>query len=211
MIFEPETVYELNPEKLQKVLPHSPGVYQFLDSGNRILYVGKAKDLSKRVLSYFRIGAQGGTKTAQLMRVAHGLEFILTLTEKEAFILENELIKKHQPRYNIILRDDKQYPCLRLNIRDPFPKLSIVRHMKKDGALYFGPFSSAGAARHTARMISKTFKLRKCKGEKLKSRERPCLNYQMNRCLGPCAHDVPRSLLLGNGGAGTPFSGRTKQ
>jgi len=125
-----------------------------------------------------------------MLKMAKALEFILTLTEKEAFILENDLIKKHKPRYNIILRDDKQYPCLRLNILEPYPRLGIVRKIKKDGALYFGPFSSSNAVRSTTRVISRVFKLRKCKGWKLKHRDRPCINFQMDRCLAPCSRTV---------------------
>ena len=183
--------YPLDLESLRKVLPHGPGVYLFIGPRDRVIYVGKAKNLSNRVLSYFRSSNNAPTKTARMMKMAQRLEFILTLTEKEAFILENDLIKKFKPRYNIILRDDKQYPCLRLNIREPYPRLGIVRKIKKDGALYFGPFSSANAVRSTTRVISRVFKLRKCKGQKLKHRERPCINFQMDRCLAPCARTVP--------------------
>jgi len=186
--------YQLYPESLRKVLPHSPGVYLFADPRGRVIYVGKAKDLKKRVLSYFRSADNTPTKTARMMKMAEGLEFILTLTEKEAFILENDLIKKFKPRYNIILRDDKQYPCLRLDIREPYPRLGIVRQIKKDGALYFGPFSSANAVRSTTRVISRVFKLRKCKGMKLKHRDRPCINFQMDRCLAPCARTVSEKV-----------------
>jgi excinuclease ABC subunit C len=182
--------YKLDSESLRKVLPHGPGVYFFVDPRSRVIYVGKAKDLKKRVLSYFRSANNTPTKTARMMKMAEGLEFILTLTEKEAFILENDLIKKYKPRYNIILRDDKQYPCLRLDIREPYPRLGIVRKIKKDGALYFGPFSSANAVRSTTRVISRVFKLRKCKSLKLKRRNRPCINFQMDRCLAPCAREV---------------------
>ncbi len=182
--------YGLDPESLRTVLPHGPGVYLFTGPRGRVIYVGKAKDLKKRVLSYFRSAGNAPTKTARMMKMAEGLEFILTLTEKEAFILENDLIKKFKPRYNIILRDDKQYPCLRLDIGEPYPRLGIVRKIKKDGALYFGPFSSANAVRSTTRVISRVFKLRKCKGQKLKHRERPCINFQMDRCLAPCARTV---------------------
>ncbi len=176
------------------MLPHSPGVYLFVGHGDRVIYVGKAKDLSKRVLSYFRTRNHMETKTARMLKAAKGLEFILTLTEKEAFILENDLVKKLKPRYNIILRDDKQYPCLKLDIREAYPRLSIVRKIKKDGALYFGPFSSANAVRSTARFVSRVFKLRKCKGRKLKQRERPCINFQMDRCLAPCARAVEEAV-----------------
>lgn len=186
--------YQLDPESLRKVLPHGPGVYLFADPRGRVIYVGKAKDLKKRVLSYFRSANNTPTKTARMMKMAEGLEFILTLTEKEAFILENDLIKKFKPRYNIILRDDKQYPCLRLDIREPYPRLGIVRKIKKDGALYFGPFSSANAVRSTTRVISRVFKLRKCKGMKLKHRDRPCINFQMDRCLAPCSRTVSEKV-----------------
>ncbi len=182
--------YQLDPASLRKVLPHGPGVYLFAGSKGRVIYVGKAKNLSKRVLSYFRSANNAPTKTARMMKMAESLEFILTLTEKEAFILENDLIKKFKPRYNIILRDDKQYPCLRLDIREHYPRLGIVRNIKNDGALYFGPFSSANAVRSTTRVISRVFKLRKCKSLKLKQRERPCINFQMDRCLAPCARTV---------------------
>ena len=183
--------YELDPKSLRKLLPDGPGVYLFVDLQGKVVYVGKAKNLKKRVLSYFRSQDNAAAKTARMMKMAEGLEFILTLTEKDAFILENDLIKKFKPRYNIILRDDKQYPCLRLDVREPYPRLGIVRKIKKDGALYFGPFSSANAVRNTTRVIAGAFKLRKCKGAKLKTRTRPCLNFQMGRCLGPCAHKVP--------------------
>ncbi len=182
--------YELDPKSLRKVLPDGPGVYLFVDLQGKVIYVGKAKNLKKRVLSYFRSQDNTAVKTTRMMQMADGLEFILTLTEKDAFILENDLIKKFKPRYNIILRDDKQYPCLRLDVHEPYPRLGIVRKIKKDGALYFGPFSSANAVRNTTRVIAGAFKLRKCKGAKLKTRTRPCLNFQMDRCLGPCAHKV---------------------
>ncbi|MBW2709336.1 MAG: excinuclease ABC subunit UvrC [Deltaproteobacteria bacterium] len=186
--------YPLDLESLRKVLPHGPGVYLFAGPRDKVIYVGKAKNLKKRVLSYFRSSNHTPAKTARMMKMAQGLEFILTLTEKEAFILENDLIKKFKPRYNIILRDDKQYPCLRLNIREPYPRLGIVRKIKKDGALYFGPFSSANAVRSTTRVISRVFKLRKCRGQKLKHRERPCINFQMDRCLAPCARTVSNEV-----------------
>jgi len=185
----PHAQYELEPERLRQVLPDSPGVYCFKDLSGRVIYVGKAKSLRKRVLSYFRADNLGD-KTALMMKRAGGLDFILTSTEKEAFILESNLIKKYMPRYNIILRDDKQYPCLKLDIKEVYPRLSIVRKIKKDGAVYFGPFSSAGSVRSTHRFIDRVFSLRKCKGRGLPKRTRPCLNYQMERCLGPCTHDV---------------------
>ena len=183
--------YELEPERLRQTLPDSPGVYCFKDLSGRVIYVGKAKNIKKRVLSYFRSHDDMSSKTALMMKKACGLDFILTSTEQEAFILESSLIKKYMPRYNVILRDDKQYPCLRLDINDSYPRLSMVRRIKKDGAVYFGPFSSANAVRSTRKTIDRVFKLRKCRGTGLPKRTRPCLNYQMDRCLGPCTNDVP--------------------
>ena len=169
------------------VLPHSPGVYLFEDRQNKVLYVGKAKDLKKRVSSYLR--DDQAIKTRLLMDRASDLSFMVTATEKEALLLENTLIKKHRPRYNVDLRDDKSYPCLRLTINEPFPRLEIMRRPKNDGALYFGPFSSAGAVRQTLKLMQRLFPLRKCKG-KIGESKRPCLNYQMGRCLGPCWGNV---------------------
>ncbi|MBL7102569.1 MAG: excinuclease ABC subunit UvrC [Proteobacteria bacterium] len=183
--------YELDVNLLRNTLPDGPGVYLFADSGGRVIYVGKAKSLRKRVLSYFRHNGELSAKTRRLMKMARGLDFILTSTEQEAFILERNLIKKYMPRYNIILRDDKQYPCFCLDIREPFPRLGIVRRIRKDGALYFGPFSSANSVRSTKKVIDRVFKLRKCKSKKLQKRIRPCLNFQMNHCLAPCTHEVP--------------------
>ncbi len=183
--------YELEPERLRKILPDSPGVYCYMDQSGRVVYVGKAKNLRKRVLSYFRPRDNLSDKTAIMMKKAKSLDIILTSTEQEAFILESSLIKKYMPRYNIILRDDKQYPCLRLNIKDVYPRLSIVRRIKKDGAVYFGPFSSSSSVRSTYRLIDRVFKLRKCKGMGLPKRTRPCLNYQMGRCLAPCIYKIP--------------------
>ena len=183
----------LDPEVLKRTLPERPGVYVFEDRSGRPVYVGKAKNIKKRVMSYFRPTAELPPKTYLMMKRASGLEFIITTTENEAFILESNLIKKFMPRYNIILRDDKQYPCLKLSIKEPYPRLSIVRKIKKDGALYFGPFSSANSVRSTLKVIDRVFRLRKCKSNSLPKRKRPCLNYQMGLCLGPCTYDVSMS------------------
>ncbi|HBF42806.1 MAG TPA: excinuclease ABC subunit C [Desulfobacteraceae bacterium] len=185
--------HKLDPKKLLRILPDSPGVYIFKNHSGREIYVGKAKSLKKRVLSYFRPPVHLPGKTAQMMKKAWDIDFVLTSTENEAFILESNLIKKFAPRYNIILRDDKQYPCLRLNIKEPYPRLSIVRKIKKDGALYFGPFSSSNSVRSTIKVIERCFQLRKCRGKGLPKRTRPCLNYQMNRCLAPCTYSIPVS------------------
>ena len=185
--------HSLDPEKLRHTFPVGPGVYLFKDLSGRVIYVGKAKNLRKRVLSYFRTPSDLPDKTSLMMKRASGLDYLLTSTEKEAFILESNLIKKFMPRYNVILRDDKRYPCLRLDINEPYPNLRIVRRIRKDGALYFGPFSSANAVRSTLKFIERIFPIRKCKTKGLPKRTRPCLNYEMDRCLGPCTLDIPVS------------------
>lgn len=168
----------------------APGVYIFKDGPGKVLYVGKAKNLKKRVLSYFQAGRPHYGKTAVLLIKIASIETILTRTEQEAFILESNLIKRHRPRYNIHLKDDKRYPFLRLNVTQPYPNLNIVRKIKSDGARYFGPYASSAAVRQTLKFIHKTFKLRKCRTKTFASRTRPCLNYQMGLCLGPCCMDV---------------------
>ena len=187
----PHLSLSLNPETLHALLPEGPGVYLFKDGSGGIIYVGKAKNLRKRVLSYFKPSGEVSRKTALMMGKAAGLDTILTTTDKEAFILESHLIKKHLPRYNIVLRDDKQYPWLRLDTNETYPSLGIVRRVKKDGARYFGPFSSAHSVRSTLKLIDRIFQLRKCKGQTPPQRGRPCLNFQLNQCLGPCANQVP--------------------
>ena len=177
--------------EIKKDLPIDPGVYLFRDSADRIIYVGKAKNLKNRVSSYFNSPSEMTPKTVMMVSRARYLEFILTGTENEAFILESTLIKKHMPRYNIVLRDDKQYPYLKIKTDEPFPRLELVRKMKNDGALYFGPYSSSGSVRNTMKLINRIFRLRKCSKSFMTGRSRPCLNYQLGRCLGPCTYDVP--------------------
>jgi excinuclease ABC subunit C len=170
-------------------LPRNPGVYLFKDGGGGVLYVGKAKDLRKRVRSYFQ-GKGQDTKTSVMLSRVAGVDHIATGTEKEALILEDTLIKEHHPRYNIQLRDDKRYPLLRLSVGERFPRLSVVRRTRGDGALYYGPFPSATSMRETLRVIHKAFPLRRCSATQFAHRSRPCLNFQMNRCLGPCCNEV---------------------
>ncbi|MFH0789855.1 MAG: excinuclease ABC subunit UvrC [Pseudomonadota bacterium] len=168
---------------LMNPFPHLAGVYLMTGSEGQVLYVGKAKDLKKRVTSYLR--AEGSKTTALLERV-EALDYIITANEKEALILESSLIKKHRPRYNVDLRDDKQYPCLRLSLEDPFPRLQVVRKIKKDQALYFGPFSSAGKMREAVHYLHRVFPLRQCRQKELPRRSRPCLYFQTGKCPGPC-------------------------
>lgn len=171
-------------------LSSSPGVYLMKDAKGRVIYIGKARELKRRVSSYFRKSGQKDQKRTILVKRVHDFDTILTNTEKEALILESNLIKRHLPRYNVILKDDKRYPCLRLDIKSAYPNIRVVRKIEKDGALYFGPYPSVGAVRETLRVIHSTFKIRKCKPSVLKPRPRPCLNYQMGLCLGPCSRPV---------------------
>ncbi|MBW2249942.1 MAG: excinuclease ABC subunit UvrC [Deltaproteobacteria bacterium] len=176
-------------DKLSRVST-GPGVYLMKDRVGEIIYVGKARNLKKRLASYFIKPVQPDIKTSVLVKKIDSFDTILTASEKEALILESTLIKRYRPRYNVFLKDDKRYPSIRLDTRHPYPNLTIVRKIKKDGSMYFGPFVSSTAVRQTLKMINKTFKLRKCKSGDFKTRTRPCLNSQMQRCLAPCCKDV---------------------
>ena len=175
-------------------LPASPGVYVFRGQGGEVLYVGKAINLRNRVRSYF--GANLSAKSEALMSRVEGLEIIVVDSEAEAFILESNLIKKHRPRYNILLRDDKQYPYLRINLSDEWPTVSVVRRMSKDGARYFGPFTRPGSVRETLSFLRKIFPYRTCSDKSLAQAARPCLNYHIERCLGPCTGKINREEYM---------------
>ncbi|HEX7295465.1 MAG TPA: excinuclease ABC subunit UvrC, partial [Pyrinomonadaceae bacterium] len=166
-------------------IPTSPGVYLHKDAAGRVIYVGKAKNLRSRVRSYFR-ARPFDRKTDALVENISDLEFIVTDNEAEALILEATLVKQHKPRYNIKLQDDKSYPHLKLTVNEPFPKVVITRRIQKDGALYFGPFLPAALARRTIDVINRTFQLRTCDIEIDGKAPRPCLEYHIKRCLGPC-------------------------
>jgi len=176
-------------EKL-RLLPDQPGVYLFKDGRNQVIYVGKARSLKNRVASYFR-GPDERVFSPHLVRRIADLDFVVTDTEKEALILENNLIKQFKPRFNINLKDDKSFLSLRINVNEDYPRLEIVRRCKDDGALYFGPYSSASAVRHTVRYLNSLFPLRKCKDTVLRRRVRPCLYGQLGKCLGPCSGSTP--------------------
>jgi excinuclease ABC subunit C len=167
-----------------------PGVYLMKDAAEKVIYIGKARNLKKRLASYFKNSGQLDIKAGILVKKINDIETIITRTEKEALILESNLIKRHKPRYNVVLKDDKRYPSLRINLNEKYPNFSIVRKIGRDNALYFGPFASAHAVRETLRTINKTFKLRKCKAKDFRTRTRPCLHCQMEGCLAPCCLDV---------------------
>ena len=174
------------PEEKISRLPTNPGVYLFKDERGTIVYVGKAGNIRKRVSSYFKRLSEKDSKTLLMLEKVAEIETLVTDTEKEAFILEDNLIKLHHPRYNIKLRDDKNYPCLRLTVEEEYPTLCIVRRIKKDGSLYFGPYPSATSLRETLKLIRRLFPIRTCIDTKFTHRLRPCINYEMDRCLGPC-------------------------
>ncbi|MDO5483790.1 MAG: excinuclease ABC subunit UvrC [Desulfovibrionaceae bacterium] len=170
-------------------IPLTPGVYLYKDDRGRVIYVGKARVLRRRVLSYFR--ADGlSAKTCAMLGHAVSLDYLTTTTEKEALLLEASLIKKHRPHYNIVLRDDKQYVLFRCNIKHEFPRLEIVRRARRDGARYFGPFTSALAARETWKLIHRAFALRRCSDRAMKNRVRPCLYHHMGQCPAPCMGQI---------------------
>ncbi len=179
----------LNPlaEKL-KLLPDSPGVYRFYDPEEKLLYIGKAKNLKNRVRTYFNLAALSDPRTESWVPRIADVRWMLVGTEAEALILEEQLIKKHRPKFNIELKDDKTYPYFKLTLQELYPRLLLTRELKKDGGLYFGPFVSVKVARETMRVLFKHFPLRQSKMALDGSKTyRPCLNYQMKRCLAPCA------------------------
>ncbi|NOY68195.1 MAG: excinuclease ABC subunit UvrC [Deltaproteobacteria bacterium] len=170
--------------------PPGPGVYIMRDCRGSVIYVGKAASLKKRLASYFSNTSRHTPKTGILVTHIFDFDTLVTATENEALILESNLIKKYKPKYNVILKDDKRYPSLRIDLSDDYPRISVVRRIKNDGALYFGPYASAGAVRQTLKIIGRTFKLRKCRSARMKQRSRPCLNYQIGACLGPCCRNI---------------------
>jgi len=176
-------------EKLKirvKEFPETPGVYLMKNDQEKIIYVGKAKKLRARVRSYLTASKDKSVKTLYLVNQIRHIDYILTNTEVEAFLLEASLIKKHKPKYNIRLKDDKAYPYIVCNIDNPFPRFYLSRKVKKDGALYFGPYTSSYSVRETIKFINRTFRIRDCTDSFMSNRKRPCMTYQIGRCTGPC-------------------------
>jgi len=171
-----------------EAIPKLPGIYIMKGSKNEILYIGKAKSLNSRVRSYFQNARTLHPRTRIFIKKVRDIKFLTTGTEAEALILESNFIKKHQPRYNVLLKDDKHYPYLRLTTQELFPRLEVVRKVKKDGATYFGPYTMVKEVRETIRLIYKIFPLRQSRDSlDGRAQRRPCLNHQMGRCLAPCA------------------------
>jgi excinuclease ABC subunit C len=186
----------MSPLSGWKTFPRRPGVYLMSDARGKVLYVGKAKDLRTRLQNYTSEGGDGRPQIPHLLNRLASVRCIVTSSEKEALLLENTLIKEHRPPFNIFLRDDKEYLLLRVDRREEFPRFDLVRRVAKDGALYFGPFSSARGIRETLRVLFRFFPLCSCSRKKFGSRTRPCLNHQMGRCAGACAGLISREEYL---------------
>jgi excinuclease ABC subunit C len=167
-------------------LPDRPGVYQYLDARGEVIYVGKAKSLRQRVRSYFQPSADHDPRIANMVREVADLELIVVDTEMEALILESNLIKSKRPRYNVVLRDDKHFPYLKLSLRDTYPRVSLVRRARLDGNLYTGPILPTSVARQTMKLVQRYFQVATCR-EVFDGKRRPCLYYHLDQCLAPCA------------------------
>ncbi|WP_196137565.1 excinuclease ABC subunit UvrC [Aliikangiella sp. G2MR2-5] len=177
-----------------KNLTHLPGIYQMINDNGDIIYVGKAKNLRKRVSSYFQ-KQDHSPKTKVMVSQIHEIQVVVTDSENEALILENQFIKKHRPRYNVIFRDDKSYPYIYLSEED-YPRLSIQRGAQNRKGNYFGPFTGSTAARYSIALMQKLFQIRQCENSVFKYRSRPCLQYQINRCSGSCVGKISQSDYL---------------
>ena len=180
-------------EELKK-LPDKPGVYIMKDTNEHIIYVGKAKVLKNRVRQYFQESSNHSPKVVSMVKHIKSFEYIVTGTEVEALILENNLIKKYSPKYNIMLKDDKTYPYIKLTLNEMFPRLYMTRRHDKDKAKYFGPYTSSAAIKETIEVILKIWPLRRClkKFPRDFGKERPCLNYHIGQCLAPCGNNISK-------------------
>ena len=178
-------------EKIKNA-PPSPGVYLMKDRDDGVIYVGKAGNLKNRIRAYVSGTDSRGMVPFLVSRVCD-VDFIVTKTEKEALILENSLIKEHRPRYNVNLRDDKTFVSIRIDTADSFPRFQLIRRPKKDGARYFGPYPSSASAKETIRFLQSIFPLRTCRDQELRTRKRPCLEYEIRRCLAPCSRMIDSS------------------
>ena len=189
-----------------KKFPNLPGIYRMMNGKNEIIYIGKAKDIKKRVASYFGKN-HSSPRTKMMVSNIHSIEFTVTNTEAEALILENNLIRNHMPRYNVIFRDDKSYPYLKIS-GDQFPRISFHRGIQKKDQNYFGPFPNSPAVRDSIKLLQKVFLLRTCENSVFRNRSRPCMEYQIQRCSAPCVNliseqdykeDIDQAMLFLNG------------
>src|SRR5277367_6011522 len=177
-------------EEKIRALPTRPGVYLYKNADGEVIYVGKAKNLRSRVRSYLLEAAQANAKTGSLMRDAVDVDYILVDNEREALALENNLIKQRKPRFNILLRDDKTYPYVKLTLGERTPRVFVTRRLRKDGAAYYGPYFPANLAYRIVDLIHRNFLVPSCKVDLTRFHPRPCLQYYIKRCLGPCVKDL---------------------
>ena len=181
-----------------RALPTQPGVYLYKNAEGEVIYVGKAKNLRARVRSYLLEASQANAKTGSLMREAVDLDYILVANEQEALALENNLIKQRKPRFNILLRDDKTYPYVKLTLADRYPKVFVTRRLRKDGAAYYGPYFPGNLAYRVAELIHRSFLLPSCKVDLSRYHPRACLQYYIHRCLGPCVENLTTPEIYAN-------------
>jgi excinuclease ABC subunit C len=187
----------MDPREKAAALPESPGVYLFKDAAGKVVYVGKARSLRNRVRSYFLESRWVDAKTGSLAREIADLETILVENEREALALENNLIKQYKPKFNVMLRDDKTYPYIKLTLYEKYPRVYFTRRVKKDGSLYFGPYFPASLARRILHFIHKRFLVPSCYVDLTKVHPRPCLQFYIHRCLGPCAEGLTTDARYG--------------
>src|ERR1039458_5421289 len=177
------------PAKIRS-LPTSPGVYLYKNAEDEIIYVGKAKNLRSRVGSYFHEGRWEDAKTGTLVREAVDVDYIVVTNNREALALENHFIKQKKPRFNILLRDDKTYPYVKLTLAERFPRVYVTRRLRKDGSVYYGPYFPANLAYRIVDLIHRHFCIPSCKVDLTRFHSRPCLQYYIKRCLGPCVQNL---------------------
>jgi excinuclease ABC subunit C len=184
------------PEKI-RTLPASPGVYLYKNAGGEVIYVGKAKNLRSRVSSYFHEGRWEDAKTGTLVREAVDVDYIVVANNKEALALENHLIKQKKPRFNILLRDDKTYPYVKLTLAERFPRVYVTRRLRKDGSAFYGPYFPANLAYRIVDLIHRHFMVPSCKVDLTRFHPRPCLQFYIKRCLGPCVKELTTPEIYG--------------
>lgn len=199
-----QTDNQFDPKPFLRNLTHRPGVYRMLNAKSKIIYVGKALDLRRRVSSYFK-STHSDAKTASMMPLVADVEITVTNTEAEALILEYNLIKRHKPRFNVTLRDDKSYPYIYVSTKHPFPRLQFHRGPRKGKGRYFGPYPNTSAVRKTLNELQKLFLIRQCQDSYFNNRTRPCLQYQIKRCTAPCVGYIDESTYREDIGAAILF------
>ncbi|MEJ2502916.1 MAG: GIY-YIG nuclease family protein, partial [Gemmatimonadota bacterium] len=170
-----------------RTLPTRPGVYMFKDAAGEILYIGKAKSLRSRVRGHFSADPTHSLKQREMLRRAADIDTIVVGSEAEALLLENNLIKTHQPRFNIRLKDDKRYPYIKVTVTEPFPRVYVTRRVENDGAKYFGPYTEVAAMRQALEVVKRAYTVRSCRYDLPdETPSRPCLDYHIGRCRAPC-------------------------